>query len=149
MIFYYKTLIVIASPLFFTLVMLIFWLIYKLKYHLSLWKHIIDHFLLTFSIIITYFLPSIMNALAQFINCTRLYDEEYITNNLIEKCTNNPRYDLWRFFLIIPSFIFFGAILPLIAFLYAYNNRTRLFDRKVVKKISFLLNGYSEKTFYW
>ena len=139
---------IILIPLVFSCLLIIFWLFYKMMYKLS-FMLTLEHILLTISISIHFFLSSIINALADFINCSDLNNDSYITNYLMEKCSNNLRYLKWRNYLVIPSFAIFAGFLPTIAFLYTYSNRERLFDKKVIKNVRFFLNGYSTKTFYW
>ena len=90
-----------------------------------------------------------MNVLSEFLNCTELYGNYYITNNLLEKCNDNSRYEYWKYSLIVPSFIVFGFVVPFSAFYYMLNKRDQLFDDKYIYKIGFLLHGYNSKKFYW
>ena len=147
-IFYYKTLMTILTPIIFCLFFIIFWLTLKILHQLTILQAF-QSYMLCFSIIISFFLSSIINSLAEFENCTNLYEETYIKHYLLEKCTNNPNYTLWRNVLIIPSFIFFCILIPFFAFHYVYKNRKRLFQKEVIQKFGFLLNGHSSKTFYW
>lgn len=96
-----------------------------------------------------FFLSSIIGTVADFFNCTQLYDDFFLTNFLLEKCNDNPKYEFWKINLIFPTFLIFIVAFPLLLFFYMYRNRNRLFDSDVVYKIGFLLNGYSEKSYYW
>ena len=108
-----------------------------------------EKFLILTSVSVMFFLSPIMTTLAEFLNCKSINNVDYIAVNLIEKCSENSRYTFWRNILIIPTFMLFGIILPLLTFHYMYKNRFQLFDRKIIYKIGFLLNGYSPSTFYW
>ena len=145
---YYRTLIVTLYPVGFGLILSIFWFFYKKLYN-SNKESVFDSFLITLSITVSYFLCPIINALAGFINCMELNNESYIQIYLLEKCTHNPRYALWRNLLVIPSFAIYGIFFPCLVFSYMYKNKENLFEKKILKKIIFLLNGYSPSTFYW
>ena len=147
---YYKLTIAIGSPAFFGILLLIFWFGYKFCFAKKMFTYqAIEKFILTFSITISYFLPSVINSLAEFLNCTQLYSESYVTNQLSERCSNNPRYMLWRNALIFPSLFIFLFLFPLLALIYMHKNRDNLFQPNILQKISFLVNGYTSKTFYW
>ena len=109
----------------------------------------IEKYLITVAITMAYFLSPVINALASFFNCTTLYSNKYITQNLWEKCNDNPRYSVWRLNVMLPASLFYGIFLPLVLFLYLYKNRKDLLEEKILKKIGFLLNGYSKDKFYW
>ena len=107
------------------------------------------NFLQTLIIIITFSLSSVINALAEFINCVKLNDEKFNSNYLIVRCSNNENYLFWRNFFIIPSFFIYVFVLPVSAFLFMYKNRHKLFNLNIVSKISVLLNGYNKDSYYW
>ena len=138
----------IVYPLFFVVFLMGFWIFYKILYKIT-FLLMFERFSITVAIIFIFFLSPICNILANFFNCTQIYDNFYITNYLLERCNNNPRYDFWANFLIIPSFCFFIVFYPLILFSYMYRNRNILFTENVIYKIGFLLNGYCINTFYW
>ena len=147
-IFYFKILLTMMIPFIFGAFLVIFWIICKIFYKLSM-EETIEKFLSTFFITLSFFLSSIITSLSEFISCTQIYEESYIKNYLAEKCTNNPRYSKWRNFLVIPSFLIFAFFLPFFILVYMRGKRNKLFQKDVFSKISFLLNGYTDKTFYW
>ena len=138
---------VVLSPAFFGGILLVFWIFYKIVYKAPLFI-VIDYFFRTLSITTSFFLSSIMNSLATFVNCKEINNVFYLSNYLNEKCSGE-KYEMWKQFFIIPAFIFYILFLPLIAFYYMIKNKKRLLDRIVIQKVSFLMNGYSLETFYW
>ena len=112
-------------------------------------KRMIVCFLISLAITFVIMMPSIFAVAADFLNCTEINGHYYITHFLIERCDENERYIFWKYSLILPSFIFFNLIYPLVLFSFMYRHRENLFDDKIIYKIGFLLNGYSAKTFYW
>ena len=147
-VFYYKFGTVLLMPAFFGGGLLIFWLMAAKIYKLTL-NEAMKNFLQSQIIIITFLLSSIINALADFVNCTTINNEDYNVSYLTVQCTNNETYLFWRSFYIIPSFIFYALLLPIIAFVFMYKNRMKLFELDVVPKISFLMNGYRQEFYYW
>jgi len=107
------------------------------------------NFLQSQIIIVNFLLSSIINTLADFMNCTTVNKEEFNVSYLAVKCTHNDEYLFWITFFILPSFFFYACLLPITAFVYMYKNRMRLFELDVVSKISFLLKGYQRESYYW
>lgn len=130
------------------MLLIIFWIAYALKRKMNFFK-MLSSFLTTFSILILFFLPAILNTITDFINCTDLNGEEYVTNFPMVKCSNNLEYQKWRNYLIFPSFFFFCVFLPFLAFIYAYRNKESLHEESVMQNIGFLLKGYDDKYYYW
>jgi len=128
--------------------LLTFWLIAAVIYRLSL-NEALKNFAQTQIITITFLLSSIINTLADFVNCTTLNKEDFNVSYLSIQCTNNSNYLFWRNFLIFPSFLFYVILLPMTAFVYMFKNRMNLFDVNIVAKISFLLQGYKRESYYW
>ena len=137
----------ISYPFSLSLILFIFWMIYKF-FEKKDFSYIVERFLISSSMVFAFFLSPIINVLADFFNCTLLYDNYYMTNNLVERC-NDTRYNFWQNFLIIPSFVFFAIFFPLSLFFYMYKNRSHLFESQTICKIGFLLNGYYPTTYYW
>lgn len=135
-------------PIIFGCFLFAFWLTMKIIRKMSFYQ-MLERFLITLAMIFMFFLSSIIGAVADFFNCTQIYNEHYVTNFLIEKCSNNPTYDMWKKYLIIPASCLFLVVFPLILFIYMHKHRDRLFEREIVYKIGFLLNGYSVKSYYW
>ena len=127
---------------------MIFWFCFMMFYKIT-FKKVIKKFLITLAIETNLFLSAIINALANFVNCSEIDNEFYITNYLAEKCSNNYRYSLWRNALIIPSFIVFAVILPLLAFNFMFKNRQKLLSKNIIQYVGFLLSGFEIKKFYW
>ena len=144
---YYKTMILIGFPFEFCVLLAIFWIGYKL---LSTKKRIIfESFLISTSITFFYFQSTVLNSLANLLSCTKIENTYYLTNYLLVKCDGNADYGLWRNFVIIPLFTFFSIVLTSLPFIYMFNNRKNLYCDNVLRKVGFLLNGYSKKYFYW
>ena len=147
-VFYYKIGLILLFPAFFGGALLIFWLLAIKIYNLSL-NEAFTNFLQSEIIIIAYFLSSIINSLADFVNCTTINQEDFNVSYLLVQCTHNDYYSFWRNYFILPSFILYSIILPFVAFVYMYKHRMELFEFDVMTKISFLLNGYKRESFYW
>ena len=145
---YYKLSILIACPFVFCFLLGFFWILYK-SYSKQKFFVILENFLVTLSITFFFFQSSIINALADLLNCTKIENVFYLTNYLLEKCAGNSNYDKLFNILIIPSFCIFCIILPLVPFVYMFKNRTNLYTDKILCKVGFLLNGYSPQFYYW
>ena len=128
--------------------LLIFWLLAAKIKKLSL-NEAMKNFLQSQIIIITFLLSSIINTLADFVNCTTINKEKFNVNFLTVQCTHDDNYLFWRNFFIFPSFIFYAFLLPIVAFIYMYKNRINIFKFEIFSKISFLLNGYKKDSYYW
>ena len=137
--------ILIGCPFAFCFLLGLFWVSYKIYSK----QKIFESFLITISITFFFFQSSVINALADFLNCTQIEQNFYLTNYLLEKCENNLIYENWRNLLIIPSFSIFCLILPLLSFIYMLRNRKNLYTDHILRKVGFLLNGYSPRYFYW
>jgi len=109
----------------------------------------IEKLLITATITFFYFQSPIINDLSGLLNCTKIENESYLTDYLLEQCTGNQRYTEWRNYFVIPCFCFFTIILSSIPLIYMHKNKDILFNEIVLRKIGFLLNGYSIQTFYW
>ena len=135
-------------PLAFSGLLFIYWFIYKFLKKIT-FSLMLEKFLITVCILMNFFLSPVINAISNFFNCTILYSEQYITENLWEKCYNNPRYSFWRSHVMLPAFLFYAILLPLMLFSFLFKNRQNLFEERILSKIGFLLKGYSENKFYW
>ena len=146
--FYIEITSIVVYPLAYSFFLLIYWFMDRFlkKYSFSL---MMEKFLITVCILMAFFLSPIINAISNFFNCTTLYSNQYITQNLFEKCHDNPRYSSWRTYVMLPSFLFYAVVLPLLLFLFLFKNRKILHEEKMLSKIGFLLKGYSENRFYW
>ena len=139
--------ILIGFPFAFCALLAFFWIGYKL---LSTKKRIIfESFLISTSITFFYFQSTVLNSLANLLSCTKIENTYYLTNYLLVKCDGNADYGFWRNFVIIPLFTFFSIILTSLPFIYMFNNRKNLYNDNVLRKVGFLLNGYSKQYFYW
>lgn len=138
----------LTYPFVFSLILFLFWILYKITKKKS-FRFVLERFMITSSIILFYFISPIMNDLSDFLNCTELNGNFYITNHLIEKCNDNTRYNFWKLTIVIPSFLFFGFLIPFFAFYYMFKRRKNLYNDSVIYKIGFFLNGYTAENFYW
>ena len=139
---------IIFSPLIVGGFLSIYWLRLCIFGKIQL-KYAFDRLFITILITLTYFISPIINALADYVNCTEINNNLYITNYLLIQCNNNHTYFIWGILLVFPSFLIYGVGLPLTAYFYMMKNRNQLFKQSIIEKINFLLNGYSTQTFYW
>ena len=86
---------------------------------------------------------------AEFLFCTEIEGNYYISNFLIEQCNDNERYTLWKSILIWPSIVLIIILFPIILFLYMFRHRKNLLDTKFSVYFGFLSQGYSLEMFYW
>ena len=145
---YIKTLLIVCCPIAFCVLLMIFWIAYKIFKNCEV-SVIFERFLITAAITFFYFQAPVINSLAGVLNCTQIDGQSYITDDPLEQCSDNPRYTEWINELIIPSAFFFVLILPAWPLYYMHKNRDRIFSKDVIYKVGFLLNGYSPKSFYW
>lgn len=133
-------------------ILLVLILFFRIVYDLSKGKNFMEIFEKFISImIITIFSiqPSIINYLLNIIGCVEVDKGEfYVSTYLDEKCSTATYYS-WIYRLFIPSFVFYGCLLPIAAFAYMKYNEPKLHERIHVKKIGFLSSGYKKKKFYW
>ena len=125
-----------------------FWIVYKFykKYDFCI---AFERFLVTSAITFFYFQAPIINAIAGMLDCSQIENEYYISNYPLEQCSNNSRYSEWKNAFFIPVIIFFVFILPAGPLYYMYNNKENIFNKDIIYKIGFLVNGYLPITFYW
>ena len=145
---YYKIIILIGCPFAFCFLLALFWMLYKFYSKQNIFR-IFESFSITIIITFFYFQSPVINALADLLSCTKIETNFYLTNYLLEKCTNNQNYENWLFFVIIPFFCFFSLILPLVPLLYMFKYKSYLYTEKKLLKVGFLLNGYSPQYYYW
>lgn len=74
--------------------------------------------------------------------------EYYIHTFLSEKCYTET-YKFWFNYLMIPLFIFYAIILPLIAFIYIIIIRKNMNKKNNLIYISFLVNEYKSDNRFW
>jgi len=144
---YYKVLMLICWPFAFSIFLLLFWISYKFHAKLK-FLAVFESFLITMTMTFFFFQSSIVNALADLLNCTMIENSYYLSNYLFVKCEEN-NYNIWRNYMILPAFCFFSLILTVMPFIYMFKNRKYLYCERVLRKIAFLLNGYSAKNFFW
>ena len=101
------------------------------------------------SISLFYFQSPIITAICEMLDCSQIGEAKYLSKFLTESCTNNPRYFKWLTFMIVPNFLFYAIILPLIFFFYMKYHKSHLFRKDVIYKIGFLLTGFSSEKYYW
>ena len=141
-------LILIGFPFGFAFFLSIFWFSYK-YYSKENVLLILENFLVTTLITFFFFQSSVINALTKLLNCTKIENNYYLTNYLFEKCEGNKSYERWSNFMIIPSFLFFSFALTFFPFFYMFKNRKKLYTASVLRRVGFLLNGYSTRHYYW
>lgn len=146
--YYYKILLFVLYPFSFTIILLLFWTVYKFVRQKT-FLFALEGFLITNGMTLFFFLSPIINLLSSYLNCTEINGEKHLTNFLIEKCENNPRYEFWKNYFVIPSFVIFGFLIPFSMFYYMYKRKRDLYEEIFRYKIGFLLNGYTSINFYW
>ena len=99
---YIKILILILCP---TVLLIIFWVAYKFYIKID-FLVVLEYFVITATITFYYFQSPVVNGIAGLLDCTTIENSSYITDYLLEKCTDNPRYYYWRNALVIPGFFF-------------------------------------------
>ena len=137
-----------GSPFAFCILLALFWILYKFYSKQSFFV-MVENFFITTSITFFFFQSSIINALADLLNCTQIENDYYLDSYLIEKCADETNYHRWRNFMILPAFGFFALILTTLPFIYMFRNKNILYTQDVLRKVGFLLNGYSKQYFYW
>lgn len=143
-----KSLVLVLCPFGYAILLSVFWLIYKF-YTKSKFSRIFENFIITLNMTFLYFQSPIVNFLSEILNCTEIENQFYISNYLLERCSENPRYMKWRNYFVIPCFSFFTIIFSFAPLYYMYINKQTLYSKAVFRKIGFLLNGYSFERFYW
>ena len=144
----YKVSILIGCLFVFCFFLFLFWMIYKFFSKQDIFV-ILESFLVTVSITLFFFQSSVINSLADLLNCTKIENTFYLTNYLLEKCEGNINYEKWRNLLIIPTFCIFCLFLTLVPFIFMFKNRNKLYTDSILRKVGFLLNGYSPQFYYW
>lgn len=147
MIFYYKTLLIITMPLVFCFTFLIFWVIHKLIYKKT-WKYMMEKFSITVALIMTFFMFSIVNTCAQFLDCTNIDGEYFVTNYLLLSCSSED-YLWWKYLIILPTIFIFSLMIPAVILLYMFKHRHNLFQKNILYKVGYMLNGYKTEIYYW
>ena len=137
----------ICWPFAFSFCLLLFWIFYKFYAKLKSLV-VFESFLIMATMTFFLFQSSIVIALADLLNCTMMENSYYLSNYLFVKCEEN-NYNIWRNYMILPAFCFFSLILTVMPFIYMFKNRKYLYCERVLRKIAFLLNGYSAKNFFW
>ena len=93
--------------------------------------------------------PSIINYLLNIISCVEIDEGKYyISTYTNEECLTEVHYH-WIYKLFVPSFVFYGCLLPIAAFSYMKYYENKLHEKNHVQKIGFLSTGYKKKKFYW
>ena len=118
----------ILCPLAFSGLLLFYWLSYKFIHKIS-FSLMFEKYLLTFYILMTFFLSPVINSISNFFDCTKLYSNNYMTQNLMEKCNDNPRYSSWRSVVMLPAFAFMECFFPLLIFFYENRRNNKKTDR--------------------
>ena len=139
---------VIVCPFAFCFLLAVFWIFYKYKSKRDLFE-IFENFFITATITFYFFQSAVFNALLNLLNCVKIENNYYLGNYLLEQCSGNPNYEKFRNFIFIPTFSFFLFLFSLLPFYYMFKNRTKLYTDKILRKVGFLLNGYSRRYYYW
>ena len=84
---YAKTLLVIVCPVGFCIYLVIFWIAYKFYKNIG-FSIIIKNFVVTAAITFFYFQAQVINTAAGILNCSKIENESYISEYLLERCSN-------------------------------------------------------------
>ena len=125
-------------PLFVFTILSIF-LIFKRVNELSL------KIFLGLSISIFLFQPNVFKALFDILSCKNLSPEpgkSYISSNLTTECFT-PYYFSWVGAMVIPAFLFYALIFPLVVWKYTKNNLSN------IRKVKLFITDYGRNHFYW
>ena len=139
---------VLAFPFAFCFLLALFWIFYKFNSKRKL-VDIFESFSITTTISFFFFQSAVINGLADLLNCIQIDNNYYLGNYLLEQCSGNPNYEKFRNFMIIPAFCFFILLFTLAPFYYMFKNKNKLYSDKILRKVGFLLNGYSRSYYYW
>lgn len=74
--------------------------------------------------------------------------EYYIHSYLSTKCYSDYYYK-WLSVSIIPWFIFYAVLLPLVAAIFMIINRQNIYAKDIIVYVGFLVNGYKGENNYW
>lgn len=103
---------------------------------------------LSFYFISSYFVfqQEIFTKLTEMINCEHFkfddtYSESYLRNYLGIKCYTSTHY-LWTFFIVFPSFLFYGMAIPLFIQIFISLKKSILYERVNIVKYDFLMRQY-------
>lgn len=147
MIYYYKCLLVLLLPFFMCFVYVVYWSIFTVYYSKS-FKFFLEKIIVTSAVIFINFMFSVINMAAQFLDCKNLGSDRYINVYLSESCSSE-KYLFWRNYIILPAFIFFSIIVPGLILIYLFRKKKKLYEKKEICRIGFMLQGYRKKAFYW
>ena len=114
-------------------------------------KQVVGHYIRAISISIFIFQPAIFTNLCNIIDCQSFYPhpgKSFIKKALAEECFTN-RYFTWTIALVLPSFLFYGIIEPIISLVYLLMHRAELNNTSFLLYISFLIQGFDKSKFYW
>lgn len=109
--------------------------------------------LIAFSIIVCSLQSPIFSSIFQTLNCDKFNEIEtnfifFVHFNFSVQCFT-PYYFSWVYYYLLPNFIFYGVLLPLLSFVYTFSKRKNLYEASVLNHIGFLINGYKREKFYW
>ena len=143
---YFQALLTTILPFFLMILIFFFWLFYAIikRKDISAYR---EKLLSTFIITIFSLQPIIINYLFNIVSCQWL-DKPYIQSALTVECFTDDHYS-WILNLFIPSFCFYGLLLPFVAFSYMKIYSCDLNLLVHVRIVGFLSNGYRRKKFYW
>lgn len=97
------------------------------------------------SFFISYFIlqEGIFSKLFAIVNCDsfqfdKSYEKKYLNNNLGIECFDDNHY-IWIFSLVIPSFIFYGLIVPISTLILVYYKGEKMNLKENIIKFDFLM----------
>ena len=137
----------VAFPIGISIFLFDYYLIKQFMFRES-WKIFLKKIRLSFFIAIFIFNSSIINSLVDISDCQSINSRLYIRNYLLEDC-NSDRYLIFFYSFSIPVFIMTAIILPILAIVYLFRQRNKIYDKEIMKNIGFLINGYRGSFYYW
>ncbi|CDW88390.1 UNKNOWN [Stylonychia lemnae] len=81
-------------------------------------------------------------------SCDNIDGEQRLHSFLESTCYEGPHY-FWSIYVAMPSIIFWGLGIPLIAFIILRRNSSKIENKEIQERYGFLYKGYTIKFYYW
>ena len=153
-IIFIKALLTVLNPVIFGVFAAIFWMIY-FKYKKKRVFRNKDFFnqLMTTLVIIGFDMqPAIIQSGFSLFQCENLYRNDTLMNYLVLdydiRCWEGPHMR-WILALVLPSLLVWIFLLPGLILYILNKNKQKLQSEEMIRKYSFIYNGYKTKKFYW
>lgn len=114
-----------------------------------------DKFMVILLLSIFTFQPNIVKIMFQLINCRKLAqnpriepDKSFLEVNMLISC-NDEEYHSWMLSLLLPGFMIFALLAPLLTNLYLIKVKDSVPKHEVLNKFGFRLLNFGLDKFYW